>query len=201
MGCDIHLFTEIKRKGTGWKNSDHWQYNHFFDPEEQDGEREMDVVPIYKSRDYVLFGILAGVRVEENEIIDLPRGLPQDICAITSKEAIRWMPSAHSHSWLTLGELKDHYERFPYVRIRGMISPKSAANLDSKGETPQSSAGWTSPELGWIQREWQEDSPLARLIERLDTRCRQEFWMGSHPNWMERHKNDDCIRIVFWFDN
>ena len=200
MGCDIHLFTEIKRKDKNWKNSDHWQYNHFYDPEDEDGERELDVVPIHKSRDYILFGILAGVRGEGNPIISKPRGLPHDICPITSKEAIHWMSVAHNHSWLTLSELKDHYEKFPYVEVGGLISKKSASKLDSTGEIPQSSAGWTSPELGWIQREWQEDSPLARLIERLDTRCREEFFMGSHPNWMERHVNDNYIRIVFWFD-
>jgi hypothetical protein len=201
MGCDIHLFTEMKRDQGKWKNIDYWQHNYFYDAEDPDSEREMDLIPIYRGRDYDLFGILAGVRNEENPKIDDPRGLPPDVCEITKKESDRWTSDGHSHSFFTLKELKDHLEKNPTMKRSGMVTKEAAAKLDSGEETPRSWAGWVSKDLGYVHREWEEKSSLYYLVQKLDERCRQEFWIRSSEDTNGRYEDEKNFRIVFWFDN
>jgi hypothetical protein len=201
MGCDIHLFTELKKGSGKWKNADYWQHNYFYDEKDPDCEREMDPVPVYRGRDYDLFGILAGVRSGSNDLIDDPRGIPEDACEITKTESERCGSDGHSHSWFTLKELKDYLEKNPSIKRSGMVSPESAAKLDSGEGTPTSWARWTDESLGWVYREWGEKSSLYYLVEKLDRRFREEFWIRRGDNPLERHKEEDDFRIVFWFDN
>ena len=81
MGCDIHVWLQEKpKRGTEW-----------FDV-------LSDQLPC--RRDYLLFGVLAGVRREDVPHPE-PRGWPQDI---TGDRAQR--RDYHTHSWLTLDEFR-----------------------------------------------------------------------------------------------
>lgn len=94
MGCDIHFYIEFKdKKGDGWSvigtDLEDW-------------------------RDYMAFGILAGVRDHNVEPISQPRG-HVDIGLETRigkgfgsqiKHKYGWDWDYHSHSWLNLAELK-----------------------------------------------------------------------------------------------
>ena len=84
MGCDIHVYPERLYKGK-------WIYRKV------QGELE--------PRSYKLFGILAGVRDEEQVPIVPPRGLPDDMSETTAIEAKIWERDGHTPSWLTLPEL------------------------------------------------------------------------------------------------
>lgn len=203
MGCDIHIFTERKRHirdEEKWINMDYWQYNPYYDSEDPDGEREMDVKHFYRGRDYDLFSVLANVRnYSDNQFIMEDRGLPDDICPITKKEADRWEGDGHSHGYYTLKEMMDYQKENPTIKRSGFVSKEAAEKLDTTGETPNSWADLVNPSLGWVHREWEDPSPLSRLIDKLLERRNEEFWMPR--NSREESEQDSKIRIVFWFDN
>ncbi len=61
----------------------------------------------YDGRNYVLFGVLAGVRGNEFNPIDYPRCLPNDVSKEIKDEHERWGIDAHSATYYTLDELLD----------------------------------------------------------------------------------------------
>jgi hypothetical protein len=84
MGCDIHLFTEVKINSK-------W-YCH---------------AVCEVQRDYDLFYKMAGVRGRDNDTvpISLPKGLPDDISDVTKAYADYWDGDGHSYSWLNSNEI------------------------------------------------------------------------------------------------
>lgn len=201
MGCDIHLFTEIKKSINSedkWVNIDNWRYNPYYKEGNDDGERMLELESIYSGRNYELFGILAGVRDRNNDTIDEPRGLPEDVSNVTKKESDRWDGDGHSHSWLTLRELKEYQGLHPVVKRSGFISPEDAELLDAGEETPYTWCQATSMTT-WVKREWEEGyDTLKPIVDAMDKRVREEFWVFGNE---ERPELDEKIRIVFWFDN
>lgn len=84
MGCDIHLFTEVKAEvADGWTMI-----------ESPDTDR-----------DYELFEKMAGVRGDESNAIAKPRGLPNDTSDGTRLHYRNWEGDARSTSYLTFIEL------------------------------------------------------------------------------------------------
>ena len=201
MGCDIHLFTEIKKSINSedkWVNVDNWRYNPYYKEGSDDGEEMLHVESLYSGRNYELFGILAGVRDPNNDAIDDPRGLPEDVSSVTKKASDRWDGDGHSHSWLTLRELKEYQGLHPVVKRSGFISPEAAELLDAGEETPDVWCQATSVTT-WVKREWEEGyDTLKPIVDAMDKRVRDEFWVW---NGEERPELDEKIRIVFWFDN
>lgn len=100
MGADIHgvLQSRFKRVDGEWSG--------WIDEEE-----------IYDTRHYLMFGYLAGVRNYSGVTpISEPRGLPEDFEMKEGEYEVDthtlwglevWMGD-HSHSWLTLSEIRDH---------------------------------------------------------------------------------------------
>ena len=82
MGCDIHAFIEVK--------IDNKWHHH--------GEVDID-------RNYELFGLMAGVRYAHDDMIDYPRGLPNDTTCMTGIHYETWNGEAHSASYLTMDEM------------------------------------------------------------------------------------------------
>ena len=201
MGCDIHLFTEIKKSINSqdkWVNADNWRYNPYYKEGSDDGEEMLHVESLYSGRNYELFGILAGVRDPNNDAIDDPRGLPEDVSSVTKKASDRWDGDGHSHSWLTLRELKEYQGLHPVVKRSGFISPEAAELLDAGEETPDVWCQATSVTT-WVKREWEEGyDTLKPIVDAMDKRVRNEFWVWGDE---ERPELDEKIRIVFWFDN
>lgn len=81
MGCDIHVFIERRVKGV-------WQKV----------EVDKDLLP--ESRNYELFGLLAGVRGLENKPWFSDRGWPRDSCY---KEDMNM--DFHNHTYFYVDEL------------------------------------------------------------------------------------------------
>lgn len=119
MGCDIHLMVEKKvyhyddeKKENGkWVNIDKWIENEDafrFD------EKDKMIIPreerFYSGRNYNLFSALAGVRsssfINTPPTISKPKGVPKDASSFYKREVRKWKGDGHSHSWLTLAELK-----------------------------------------------------------------------------------------------
>lgn len=201
MGSDIHIYTEIKKSINSedkWVNVDNWRYNPYYQEGNNNWERMLSVESIYIGRNYELFGILAGVRDRNNDMIDDPRGLPEDVSEVTKKESDRWDGDGHSHSWLTLRELKEYQGLHPVVKRSGFISPEAAELLDAGEETPDTWCQMTTLTT-WVKREWEEGCDVLKpLVDKLNERVRDEFYVWGDE---ERPEFDEKIRIVFWFDN
>ncbi len=88
MGCDIHGFIEVKYKGE-------W-YTY-------------DKIPL-GTRNYTLFGLIAGVRDESVTPISQPKGIPKDVTPIVKIEIKKIGVDGHSHTWLSKKEMKKVYE-------------------------------------------------------------------------------------------
>ena len=124
MGCDIHLFAEVKKKKNlidwlmfwkikQWQNIDKWTKNKYF--EEYDDEQEFEIKREDKfyseRRNYSLFCALCGVRSyrfePEPPFISEPKGIPNDVSEVVMREIDRHGDDGHSHNWNTLKELKE----------------------------------------------------------------------------------------------
>ncbi len=104
MGCDIHAFAEVKKEGK-------WEMvkNHFTMSEWEQNDRGTEKsTEVFSFRNYLLFGILAGVRNKTCTPISVPKKLPKDISNEVFKEYLTWSIDAHSASYLTLKELLEH---------------------------------------------------------------------------------------------
>lgn len=189
MGCDIHLYTE-KRREDKWHNCDNWRL---------DCEGDFQIYPLLGQRNYDLFAVLANVRnYGETEYIDKPRGIPEIVSPQVQKEYEKWHGDGHSHSWFSLAELRQWQDNHPTVKHRGLVSRQAADRLDQQGILPRSwCQGSSDRSLVW--RTWFEMySPLDELIERLERRMKEVFWLFG-DSWPAKLERD--IRIVFWFDN
>lgn len=198
MGCDIHLMTERLRAINDqkkWVNIDHFKINPYYGEE---GESELNIVPIYNNRNYNLFSFLANVRnYNDNNFICEPKGIPKDASEVTKKEAESWGSDGHSHSYFTLQELKQFLVENPVQKYQGYMTPKDAELVD-KGEMPNS--WWESGNVpNQVHREWEyKNNVLDDLLAEIEKRKKDEFWIFSDE---EKPEFDNQIRIVFWFDN
>lgn len=131
MGCDIHLFVE-KRTKRGWQNRQgcRWHetpehHERLVEVFQKQGRDIATLAPpstkpcFDPGRNYLLFSILAGVRGDGIPIAP-PRGLPNDVSARVFREAERYGPDGHSHSWLTLAELQAYDWAAP-LHNRGIV--------------------------------------------------------------------------------
>lgn len=100
MGSDIHSFVSVRDKGTGA-----WRQVHMYYVDNNYGKMA-DVQP-QPGRNYVLFGLLAGVRYcSAGGPIDTPRGIDETASA---EVYFRWQDEqdyCHDASWLTLAEIE-----------------------------------------------------------------------------------------------
>jgi hypothetical protein len=168
MGCDIHVAVEYKRKNEEkWFNGDNWRINPHWELDERKSKYELN--PIYDARNYTLFGILAGVRRSENDMIAEPKGFPKDSSLETREEYDSWDGDVHTPSYLTLKEIKDYYNRHKKIKYTGMVTPEDSLEID-RGNMPDSWCKWTNIP-NYIYREWNyENIPLKNLIESLEER-------------------------------
>lgn len=210
MGCDIHVHIERNRTIDGkkkWYSVDHYKYNPYYEAFSEEGEQELEIVPIYDHRDYLLFATLCGVRNYYGVTpMDEPRGLPKDVSHVVAKESEEWGSDGHSHSWFTLKELLDYQISHPFRTYCGMVSPKDQYKVDHNLGTPNEWCQSTTLS-GWAFRSWTEPGcALDYLIECIKERIWEDLYIN--PEWDDEEKlaeilNRECenFRIVFWFDN
>jgi len=201
MGCDIHLYTEAQKTVNDklqWINIDNWRFNPYF-TDGTDGEQKMEVKNLYRNRNYDLFTLLAGVRdyTGATPFIADPRGIPEDASPQTKEEAQRWGGDGHTHSWLTLAEIREFHESGPTKKYTGLITQEDSKNLD-KGKFPNSWCQGSSDDT-LVRREWEMPvDDLKYLIEPLVERMKDFFWIYTDEYDREIEKK---IRVVFFFDN
>jgi hypothetical protein len=133
MGCDIHLYVEKKDETGKWISADKWTPDPCV---EEDEEPRMWVHwddRFYRNRNYDLFTILADVRNRRGfagcvtgtgfNPISVPRGIPEDASPEVKRESDHWDGDGHSHSWLTIAELKayDWTQTTKHVGVVGLM--------------------------------------------------------------------------------
>ena len=103
MGCDIHHVVEKRNAETGkweavWPTGPHKNGGYYFPEAEAGGHRIW--------RNYDIFAVLADVRNRGGIVpISEPRGVPHDASDV-ARDMIDYQGlDAHSHSFVTLGEL------------------------------------------------------------------------------------------------
>ena len=139
MGCDIHFFTEVYTandyEGPGnlaedrnkkleeflegkplterWVSGDKWE---FTDDEYPYWENDNRI-----GRNDYLFGLLAGVRSEE-EVICYPKGIPDNISSGYNYMLEYWDGDGHSHSYYTLAELLEiNWDQYKFDWIEDFL--------------------------------------------------------------------------------
>lgn len=180
MGCDIHIYTEIK-KNNKWKAikvKNTWKdfYSERLEiAKEEDNKKnieyytniikeEPDLVleGIYDGRNYDLFGILADVRngygfascdTGDGFIpISEPKGLPKDVSLKVQEESDEWDCDGHSHNYFSLKELLD-YNWNQFTNKRGWVSEKEYKTFLEKGRPESWSNGIGGGSIVYVSNE------------------------------------------------
>lgn len=197
MGCDIHLYAEIK---------------------DQDGTWIEIHEEIFEDRNYYLFAILAGVRnYKEIKPITEPRGIPSN-CTLSVREKYEaWDSDAHSASYLTLAELLA-FDWTQVFNCTGMVDATTYKDWvewrKDLGEGPQmysrmvggrnvkeiSVAEMDRVVLNWNTTPNKENLYCLASWDLTYAKVSSEFWVRAIPKLLALGKPED-VRIVFWFDN
>lgn len=200
MGCDIHMFCEERKTINGtekWVNADHWRLNPYHGMDEE--EQKYEVVELCGERNYSLFTALCGVRdyTGKSPKISRPRGIPEDCTEEVKIANEYWGCDGHSHSYVTLRDVKNFVKDNKPVRFSGLLTQAAADALDNDGVVP---TFWCqgSSDKTMVFREWEDNTyrPLQELYEKMAER----FDKWCKPDDIDDERLDD-FRIVFWFDN
>lgn len=186
MGCDIHAYLELKDDKGNWfcANPTYVDHTH---AKTRIKQPELDL-----GRDYDIFAQLADVRNEHDlPFIDQPRGLPDDASIRVKDASQAWEPDGHSHSYVTLAEINDFYQKHRDITISGYISAKQKILYDKYHVNPTSYCSMTSNK-SYVEHTWQRPNPLSNLRFDLDS----IIIMGYGYR-----KDMTTARLVFWFDN
>ncbi|OME55138.1 hypothetical protein [Paenibacillus odorifer] len=200
MGCDIHMYVEGKRTISGeskWVSGDYYSVNPYF-TDGEDGEQKYRIQPIYDSRNYRLFAVLAGVRnYSDIEPIAESKGIPSDCCPEIQEANEYWSGDGHSHSYFTLRELQEYSRKNIKTKYSGYVH-ESEKHKPLSGECPSYWSQWTNmPDHVFM--EWEvEENILEPIIEGLRKRASELFYRYNNEQ-IEEYSND--LRIIFWFDN
>lgn len=217
MGTDIHMAIEV--------------LNHNYDTKRDEWRLAIRREGAFGERNYILFGILAGVRQEDGITpIAEPRGLPEDSDPETIKEA---QSGDHSFSWVTLAEVLAYpWDRsFEYTRTMDALNcerlwklgnPKSWCLPIGGGPTQIISAAQMREKLKAHPvdkyllrsdriadlRDLSEPHPLLNFWAevtwpRAPRACCEDFlaWVKSLEATRIRYAQPDRVRLVFGFDS
>ena len=121
MGCDIHGYIETRRYSL--KSETKWRLRNKFTlcPYWELGdciETKFDCIKSFSDRNYLAFYMLAGVRDNGSfkvEPFSEPRGIPLNVNSYISSEVSEWGYDAHSHSYITLMELREYRSNYQKV--------------------------------------------------------------------------------------
>lgn len=188
MGCDIHIFTEYKTNGQ-------WQLATPFIKTVNEESDNKFIREIYPHRNYELFSALADVRNENHIVpIDMPRGLPDDVCDDIFHEFKSWGMNAHSDSYVYVRELYEYRDNFKETVRKGYVHNDDII-AHKNGKEIVAWCGWTNaPNFSYY--EWTTNHcPVDELIEEVEKFVYVVF--GD----MSKEYIKDNFRLVFWFDN
>jgi hypothetical protein len=220
MGCDIHLFHEMRCQTTErWLPCDVW---------EKDADGVIDIPygrHIYNGRNYTLFAALADVRNRTKgeelayiknscdggdpiPVIQSPRGVPADTCEEIQTCSERWGADGHSHSYYTLRELLDFDWHATVIVNRGLVSDKEEINRVERmrsfyAKNCPHKVDYVGPD-SYCLGSSNDDSVVMEWKSTLGSDC-GAFLSEVIPRLSALAKIYDIpytdIRVVFFFDN
>lgn len=196
MGCDIHLYVEVKRDPDGdWELGSGTEPNPWYG--KWDDERELRIKDWYRGRNYTLFSILADVRNgrpdmsgwsawlrdstkdeaydDRIEPIDMPRGLPSDMSPEVRVESVGWEGDGHSYSWFTARELLEVPWEERLLTHRGWVNPDDYYRFKRFNTPPET---W-SLSVGGGSVKHVSNEQMDKLIEDGTVKTK---WTGGDPN-------------------
>lgn len=190
MGCDIHLYKEKKVNGQ-WVTADDWGLSNWAD------EGEVCKSDNYPGRNYATFGALSkGVRFEVPFGFE-PRGMPFNACDKVTQEKELWGCDGHSHSYISLSELREFAE-FIKTETLSVSGMKDAAGLEALQKTID--AGNPNWELLYPYCRWTNQAGHMNF----ELNVPADFYIGRDIEGLislfDGMEGED-FRIVFWFDN
>lgn len=171
MGADIHCYIEYAQKS--FKGDTVWfNFGSSINP----------------GRDYMMFGVLAGVRTENPNIA--PRGLPQDIAWRTADDA-----------YLTISDA--------YPEEQGYCSSEQAAAYNRNGHayvTNDKGENIRVEHPDWHSHSWLTTDEFMSAIKTYKDRASpgrdlDPEYYAIHAAMQELEKRSAGVRLVFWFDN
>lgn len=148
MGCDIHITVEVQGS-RGWRC-----VSQFTDPD-KDGNCLVNG-GVYDGRNYLLFGLLAGVRDKRVQAIDSPRGFPIGVSATSL--GFHASVSDHSHTWLTVKEILRSDVWYQTVDCDAYASAWMADLINDEGLIPR--WGYSPEPAGCCQVPAHWDEPV-----------------------------------------
>lgn len=169
MGCDIHMYAEVRRKYNNPKFEPEWRLvgrvfkdsyyskdqlsylSVYENGDDYDSNSRYTEHP-YQNRNYDLFAILANVRngvgfagVDTGDgfkCIAHPKGIPDDASKDYKQLVKNYGEGGHSHSYLTLEEI-DNFDWSQTTKHRGWVNVKQYKIYLKKGK-PESWSGGVS---------------------------------------------------------
>lgn len=174
MGCDIHTYVEF---GKSQKNGD-----VYWDNFTRDGG----------SRNYVMFGVLAGVRVSGVQLFE-PKGMPDGPLGHRTSEDYWLYVAPESHPewadddrWVSLEQAE-----------RWVENGSSVGEKDDAGRLRRVSG----PD--WHSHNWLTADELEQALEhyKMVSADAPPEWAAMLASMRAFEAADYQTRVVFWFDN
>jgi hypothetical protein len=207
MGCDIHLWAEVRKDGQWekvgriWPNS-RWTEGNTIEDEPEQGYYwgPMTDQPYQGGRGYGLFGILAGVRARDMVSLGKPRGIPPDASTEYRRLAER-STDWHSHSWWTVAELI----AWPCWQMPAGFEKDMDDPVWRKQYALHMEAGKRKAEMTEEEKRAGSEA-FGELVDRIPQRIwtaadyAGPFYRETIPRLLDLGAPED-VRIVFFFDN
>lgn len=216
MGCDIHAYAEIKRswkdQEADWYCCENFQLSPYYIYQKKNGgsvvdDKEFDLNPLYRGRNYSTFEALAGVRgIPENCLFDFKNDVPGDMSDFVRSEYDRWDGDLHSPSFMTIKELFS-VESKRTVTATGYMTKEDAHKVDTiPGYKPDT---WTEHRPIGNMTEFRtctfEYDPLEEFkkvyFESFKREMYYQYCTDERTLEAIMGEKGDHYRIVFWFDN
>lgn len=212
MGCDIHENVEYIRGGKWVRASDKMGPACYFCQGTKVYHDKTcyfckgSGTKWYINRNYMLFGVLAGVRWYDADHIE-PRGLPEDITAASKKKF--YEGNDHSASYFTLKELLEIKEKTQvitgYVDIKNYLEYKEIGFPSYWSNYIHKDSIISNEEMERrikLKPFWDGDYFWTEIIwEMKNSQVKGKFWTEFVPAMAKLHKDPEKVRFVLWFDN
>jgi len=131
-------------------------------------------------RNYELFELLAGVRGTPINAVFEQRGLPNDLSEMLKSAADQWAGDGHSHSYLSLEELKE-------------VLVKAKYDLD-RDKSSDAFFSWKDYDKSNYKDRPEDYVALVNYCEDWIDSIKQETFMD-----LDEYRPE--VRLIFWFDN
>lgn len=215
MGCDIRAFIERKKDNDEdtdppvWEHVPGWVVEDW-QRDERGRKRKPRGQQLWISRNYALFGLLAGIRADIKPIAK-PRGLPADVSPEVAQSAKDWGRDGHTHSWLTLKEMQDYNPARHKAKYEGLVALNEYVRWKKSGDPfPKSWCGgaWGSKIIDEVAVPTWTDLQnnvlvRARWTASVRDAVSPSAWemVKGLLTYVQRYGDPEDVRLVFWFDN